>query len=205
MTVQRRLGSGAPWHWKPAPSHPPLHSLIPWPDLRVKQAAKALLKQWKNTVRDASDEQKAHAAVLVPPLRPSPSMVASQNAQPPRARKRPADRIVDSPMQGIIDPAAKKLLDHTAKFDSLAKRARVDGVRMRSKTDMPDSLFGLCIETLQLNIQYLGFVGDVPLEMMMPVLTKATAPSLTRLEEENPAWKPHTQSLWRKVGRATFT
>lgn len=61
------------------------------------------------------------------------------------------------------------------------------------------SLFSLCVSVLQRNIDYIGDVGDVPVDLFLPVLEHCTPLQLRDIEEFNPHFIPATKGLWKKV------
>jgi len=156
----------------------------------VRRAAKKLIKSWRAIVEAASDEEKEHEAIVLATILPPIQQAVPVIRQ--RVPKRPASTQLSA-------TATSAHLDPTAKFESQALRRRHNKVVQRPVEGCPTTLFGLCIETLQKHIAYLGDVGDVPLNLLMPVLQTATPTSLARLEQENPGFAAHTQHLWEKV------
>ncbi|NXK91675.1 ELOA1 protein, partial [Formicarius rufipectus] len=66
------------------------------------------------------------------------------------------------------------------------------------------TLYEQCIRVLQNNIDSLQEVGDVPFEILEPVLTRCTPEQLFRIEECNLAFIKESDHLWKKHCQREF-
>ncbi len=57
----------------------------------------------------------------------------------------------------------------------------------------------LCVALVQANIDSLAYVGDIPYEIMQPILECCTWQQLKRFEEDNPVLAAETNMLWKTV------
>ena len=66
------------------------------------------------------------------------------------------------------------------------------------------SLYDQCIHVLQENVDYIEECGSLPFDILRPVLERASAPTLARIEELNPYLMEDTSELWEKFCAKQF-
>jgi len=73
-----------------------------------------------------------------------------------------------------------------------------------SRDEKFPSLTDLCIHVLQANIEHIYECGDIPFYVLKPVLERAKAEDLMRIEEYNQYLVTETGELWQKIVQKHF-
>lgn len=94
-------------------------------------------------------------------------------------------------------------LDQTL-FSAKKDRCKVFTGRRNTFLKEVPSLYDSCIRVLCDNIDGLGYTGGVPFDILKPILERATAEQLFRIEDLNPYLSEDTDSLWAALCKRDF-
>ncbi|XP_055523313.1 transcription elongation factor B polypeptide 3 isoform X2 [Wyeomyia smithii] len=95
----------------------------------------------------------------------------------------------------------EEALGHSMQSKNL--RTKVYSGVKNSKEGVP-KLFDMCIRLLQENIDLIDTFGGIPFDLLKPVIERATAQQLMKLEQFNPYLLEDTDVLWEQHCRRTF-
>lgn len=169
-------------------------------------------KKKKSKDKEKNREEKKHKAsssVSLPPSLPTPLPAPPQLKSPP-VDVRPLDFEISPhykplPSKFVTDlsqpqPKPRLLSEEEALSVAMSHRGSrtkvFSGKRSTGLAYLP-SLFDICIQVLQQNIDALEFTGGVPFDLLRPVLERASSTQLYSLENFNPYLLEDTDQLWK--------
>jgi len=153
-----------------------------------------------NVVESEARERRAGKRSIEPDIvleqkrmRPLP-VLALEDIQP-RSNVPPSH----SSSSFIPIPSAEDVYDPSVFTRKMTNR---DVIRKRGTITLVNGevprLFDMCVKTCIINIDAIEETGDIPFDILEPILKQCTEMQLARIESKNPHLKPDTDLLWRK-------